>query len=104
MRDRATLARIVQGGKIENVYRLQVMNAKEQPQTYTLSASGLPGLELLTDAADRQVTVEAAQSLWVPVRLQAPYDAAAPGSHEIHFLVQSPAGEVKEKSVFMIPR
>jgi cytochrome c oxidase accessory protein FixG len=104
VRDRATLARIVQGGKIENVYRLQIMNAREQPQTYTLSATGLPGLELLADSADRQVTVDAAQSLWVPVRLQAPYDAAAPGSHEINFLVHSPAGEVKEKSVFMIPR
>lgn len=49
VRDRAALARIVQGGKIENVYRLQIMNARETPQTYTLSADGLPGLELISD-------------------------------------------------------
>ena len=104
VRDRATLARIVQGGKIENVYRLQIMNAEEQPQTYTLSVDGLPGLALITDTPEPRVTVDAAQALWVPVRLQAPYDAGQPGSHEIHFLVQSPSGQVREKSVFMIPR
>ncbi|MFT3777690.1 MAG: cytochrome c oxidase accessory protein CcoG [Ottowia sp.] len=104
VRDRATLARIVQGGKIENVYRLQIMNAEEQPRTYTLSADGLPGLALLADTPEPRVTVDAAQSLWVPVRLQAPYDAGQPGSHEVHFLVQSPSGQVREKSVFMIPR
>ena len=102
VRDRATLARIVEGGRIENVYRLQIMNATEQPRTYTLAAEGLPGLELATDAS---VTIDGAQSLWVPVRLRLPYDAARPGSHEIHFLVRSPdVGEVKEKSVFMVPR
>ena len=104
VRDRATLARIVQGGKIENVYRLQIMNAEEQPQTYTLSVDGLPGLALITDTPEPRVTVDAAQALWVPVRLQAPYDAGQPGSHEIHFLVQSPSGQVREKSVFMVPR
>ncbi len=32
VRDRASLARIVDEGRVENVYRLQVMNATEQPQ------------------------------------------------------------------------
>ncbi|MCL1962583.1 MAG: cytochrome c oxidase accessory protein CcoG [Desulfovibrionaceae bacterium] len=106
VRDRAALARIVQGNKIENIFRLQIMNATEKPQTYTLSADGLPGLELVIDTQqNHRVTVDAAQSLWVPVRLQAPYDAAPPGSHEIHFYIESPGGEVlKEKSVFIIPK
>jgi hypothetical protein len=34
VRDRAALSRIVDGGKLENVYRLQVMNATEEPQHY----------------------------------------------------------------------
>ena len=102
VRDRATLARLVEGGKIENVYRIQVMNATEQPQTFTLSADGLPGLELVTD---KTVTIDGAQSLWVPVRLQLPWGTANAGSHEIHFNVQAPGvGEVREKSVFMVPR
>ena len=102
VRDRATLARIVDGGLIENVYRIQVMNATEQPREFALAAEGLPGLELVTES---KVTIGSAQSLWVPVRLRLPYDAAVSGPHEIHFLVKSPgAGEVSEKSVFMVPR
>ena len=42
VRDRAALSRIVAGGKLENVYRLQIMNATEQPQRYRISATG-PG-------------------------------------------------------------
>jgi cytochrome c oxidase accessory protein FixG len=103
VRDRASLARIVSGGKIENIYRLQVMNATETRQTFRLTAAGLPGLELVTDGT---VAVEPAQSLWVPVRLQLPYDGAKPGSHVIHFEIESTdgAGHVSEKSVFLVPR
>ncbi|MDO5288567.1 MAG: cytochrome c oxidase accessory protein CcoG [Pseudomonadota bacterium] len=102
VRDRATLARIVQGGQIENVYRIQIMNATEQTQTYQISVEGLPGLSLATEPS---VTIDGAQSQWVPVRLRLPYGAASPGSHTIHFHVQAPSvGEVREKSVFMVPR
>jgi cytochrome c oxidase accessory protein FixG len=104
VRDRAVMSRMVPGNKIENLYRLQIMNAQEQRQTYMLSVDGLPGLELITDTPDGKVSVEAAQSLWVQVRLQAPYDAAEPGSHRIDFHIQSPSGEVKEKSVFIISK
>ena len=34
MRDRGALARMVDDGRIENVYRLQIMNATEEPQRY----------------------------------------------------------------------
>ena len=50
IRDRAALSRIVAGGKLENVYRLQIMNATEQPQRYRISATGLDGLALSTEA------------------------------------------------------
>lgn len=102
VRDRAALARIVQGGRIENVYRVQIMNATEKPQTFTLQANGLPGLTVATETT---VTIDSAQSKWVPVRLQIPYDAAQPGSHPIEFDIRSPdIGHVAEKSVFMVPR
>ena len=85
VRDRAALSRIVAGGKLENVYRLQIMNATEQPQRYNISA---------------------AQSRWVSVRLQIPYGSASPGSHAIQFEVQAleSKGRVLEKSVFLVPR
>jgi len=44
------------------------------------------------------------------VRLQMPYDAAAPGTHEIHFKIQSvdpqgqEIGHLSEKSMFLVPR
>ncbi|HCL87411.1 MAG TPA: cytochrome c oxidase accessory protein CcoG, partial [Comamonadaceae bacterium] len=57
VRDRAALSRIVAGGKLENVYRLQIMNATEKPQHYTIGARGLEGLEL---ASEPQVEIDAA--------------------------------------------
>ena len=103
VRDRAALSRIVAGGKLENVYRLQVMNATEQPQRYRIAADGLPGLVLASDA---QVDVGPAESRWVAVRLQIPYGSASPGSHSIHFDIGTLGGEthVREKSVFLVPR
>jgi cytochrome c oxidase accessory protein FixG len=103
VRDRAALARIVAGGKIENVYRLQIMNATEQPQRYRISAAGLRGLALASEA---EFAVGPAESRWVPVRLQLPYGAATPGSHAIHFQIGSVSGDghVSEKSVFLVPR
>jgi len=102
-RDRASLARIVSGGKIENVYRLQVMNATENMQSYRITATGLPGLML---ASDGTFSVDATGSRWVPVTLQLPYEAATPGSHEIHFEVEAinAPGRVSEKSIFLVPR
>jgi cytochrome c oxidase accessory protein FixG len=103
VRDRAALSRIVAGGRLENVYRLQVMNATEQPQRYRIAADGLEGLLL---ASEEIVEVGPAESRWVPVRLQIPYGSAPPGSHAIHFDIRSVVGEarVREKSVFLVPR
>jgi cytochrome c oxidase accessory protein FixG len=103
VRDRAALARIVPGGRLENVYRLQVMNATEQPQRYRITAEGLPGLAVASDA---EAAVGSAESRWVAVRLQIPYGSAAPGSHPILFRIEDAAREsrVSEKSVFLVPR
>jgi cytochrome c oxidase accessory protein FixG len=103
VRDRASLGRIVAGGRLENVYRLQVMNATEQPQHYRISVEGLPGLAVVTEP---EVVVGAAESRWVAVRLQLPYGTAEPGSHPIHFGIAQADGaaRVSEKSVFLVPR
>jgi cytochrome c oxidase accessory protein FixG len=103
VRDRGVLARVVEGGRIENVYRLQIMNATEATQRFTLAVDGLPGLML---ASERDVVVESTQARWVAVRVQAPYDVAVAGSHTIHFqiLAQDSLGAIVEKSVFIVPR
>lgn len=103
VRDRASLARIVEGGMLENVYRLQVMNATERPQRYSITASGLDGLSVV---AGDTVEVQPAESRWVAVRLQLPYGAASPGSHPVHFDVKAADGgaHVSEKAIFLVPR
>jgi polyferredoxin len=106
-RDRATLARIVAGGQIENVYRLQIMNAAEQTLSFQLQVDGLSGLSLVSEPL---VDVDATESRWVSVRLQVPYDAAPAGSHPIHFRIESRSpdgqlvGQLSEKTVFLVPR
>ena len=103
IRDRASLARIVAGGKLENVYRLQLMNATELTQSYHVNVQGLPGIELVEGSV---VDVDAAQTRGIAVRVQIPYGAADAGSHAIEFEVtaRSGNGHVQEKSVFLVPR
>ena len=103
VRDRGVMARIVAGGKIENVYRLQLMNATESTQRYKISASGLPGLVV---GSENVVSVGSTESRWVAVRVQAPFDSAAPGSHAIQFEVEAldSPDRLMEKSVFLVPR
>ncbi|MEO6294089.1 MAG: cytochrome c oxidase accessory protein CcoG [Burkholderiaceae bacterium] len=103
VRDRGVMARMVSGGKIENVYRLQVMNATESTQHYKITAMGLPGLVV---SSENVVMVESTQSRWVAVRVQAPSDVAAPGSHTMQFEIESldSPGHLSEKSVFLVPR
>jgi polyferredoxin len=107
VRDRSALARIVAGGKIENVYRLQIMNAAETALDFQLSAQGLDDLAWVTDS---QVRVAPTESRWVSVRLQLPYDAMSAGSHPIVFHIAmvkedgQVLSELQEKSVFLVPR
>ena len=102
IRDRAAIAREVEGGLIENVYRLQVMNTTEQARAFELSVSGLPGLELWGDPT---IGVGAATSRVVLAKVRLPADAAKPGSHPIEFHLRAlgvSGVEVREHSVFII--
>lgn len=103
VRDRGSLARIAEGGKIENVFRIQVMNATEATQRFHISVEGLPDIQV---ASEQDVSIESTQSRWIPVRLQLPYEGAPPGSHTIHFHIDaSDLGKsVTEKAVFIVPR
>ena len=108
VRDRASLARIVSGGHIENVYRLQIMNVAEKRQHFKVKAEGLHELKVMTDS--EEFVVESTQSRWISVRLQVPFDAAVPGSYPIKFSIETTGDDEKvhdkleEKSVFLIPR
>jgi polyferredoxin len=97
------MARIVSGGKIENVYQLQVINATESTQRYKISVIGLPGLAI---TSDHTLMVESTQQRRIAVRVQSPFEATAPGTHPIEFRIESldSPGKLVEKSVFTIPK
>ncbi len=111
VRDRASLARIVDDGAIENVYRLQIMNTTESAQVYRVDAGGIDGLKATVEG---DLKVGPAEARWVTVEVQLdPMQAqrAGPGSHPIHFDIQRlPEGgaaapvSLREKSTFLVPR
>jgi cytochrome c oxidase accessory protein FixG len=105
VRDRAAMARLVEDGWIENVYRLQVMNATEAPQRYRLEAEGLAGL-MTTPVVP--VEVGPAEARWVAVSLRLPPETVSqlkPGAHPVRWLIRRDDGEtVAEKSTFVVPR
>jgi cytochrome c oxidase accessory protein FixG len=111
VRDRGTLARQVEDGRIENVYRLQLMNASESAQRFRIEVEGLPQAAI---AGAATAEVAPTESRWVAVSVQLPDDAArrlGPGAHPMKFritLVDTSPGDapasVSEKSTFVVPR
>jgi len=125
VRDRGALARLVDNGWIENVYRLQIMNATEQPQRFRIQPSGMEGI---TVEAPLELVLQPAEARWVPVAARIPpqvAESAGPGSHPVQFVVdrleiRQPAGgtaaptaggaaetvldTLREKSTFIVPR
>ncbi len=103
LRDRGTLARITPDGNLENVFRLQIMNATELSQRMHIQVRGAPGLALTAGA---HVEVLPAQSRWAVVDVSLPFDALPAGSHKIWFDVSNADGSINitEASVFVVPR
>ena len=106
IRDRATLAREVQGGLIENVYQLQVMNMTEEPRVFDVTVDGLEGIRMGGFAGTIEVSPASMQA--VTLQVQVPVEAGEPGSsNEIHFNISAEDDKniaVKEKSTFLLPR
>jgi cytochrome c oxidase accessory protein FixG len=104
IRDRGSMGREVENDMIENVYRLQIINADEATHRYRISVSGIDGIVLAT--AD-QVTLAATETRQIPVRVRTPHGAGRSGSNRIVFEVQAIDGgtsRVREKAAFFIPR
>jgi len=102
IRDRAAIAREVEGGQVENVYRLQVMNTTETSREFEISVTGAPTLQLATDA---RIFVAATESRMVPVRVRAQPGGLGAGTHKIRFGVRAVDDgrvAVQEKSVFVM--
>jgi cytochrome c oxidase accessory protein FixG len=107
IRDRNTLAREVEGGLVENVYRLQVMNTIERPRRIEIAVEGdasLQGLALVQDPGALEIPATTSRLLTLRVRTMA---GSARGAKPITFVVTSndggPPVAVREKSRFLVP-
>lgn len=117
IRDRGVMARLTDDGKLENVYRLQIMNGTESVQHYKLSVSGIKDLEIESEAVtdheetkniehNKTIMVKPAESRWLIVDLKTPDGTLESGSHKIQFKIEAVKSKeiVTEKSVFVVPR
>jgi len=104
IRDRQVLAREVDGRYIENVYKFNVMNTSERTHKFSVTVDGLPDIKIERGG---QIVAEPASTAASILTVRVPIETVKTGSHAIHFKVQSEtesAVNVKEKSVFLIPR
>ena len=81
------------------------MNTDEKPRAFRLSVEGLPGIRVAD--LPQPVEVDAAATRLLPLRLQVPADAAAPGPHKIEIAIEA-VDDAKiarrEKSTFILPK
>jgi cytochrome c oxidase accessory protein FixG len=101
IRDRTSLAREVEG-RIENVYRLQVMNTDEHARRFTLAASApaLGPLEVAADAPALEIAPLATRMIAVRVRADT---GARRGSYDLQFVLDGGDVRLVEKSRFLVP-
>jgi cytochrome c oxidase accessory protein FixG len=102
IRDRGTLSREVEGGLIENVFRLQIMNVTEQAHRYSLAVSGLDRAELIGEPV---IELPAASNKNVTLQVRVPPESGKSGSNTIYFNVKALDDDkisVHEKAMFLI--
>jgi polyferredoxin len=115
MRDRGALAREVDGDRIENVYRIQIMNSSENAMRVNFKVTGLPNLEILTSQGKplTDILVQASSNQLIPIRVSSSLGETNPGNYPIHFEVEgvelnkgndSVTRLRDEKSTFIVPR
>jgi len=107
IRDRGVMARWVEDGAVENVYRVQLMNQTDDPQSIRIGVSGLTGA--MANAAPVELGPVDARMVQVSVRIPASQAVAMAGhTTQIRFEVASRSpdhsGLVSESSTFMVPR
>jgi cytochrome c oxidase accessory protein FixG len=102
IRDRATLVREIEDGRLENIYRLQVMNAQERELSYRVSVTGAAPMDVVIEGT---LKVPGAATVIFPIRVRASAENLKQGSNPIQFhltAVEAPNIAVHEKSVFYV--
>jgi cytochrome c oxidase accessory protein FixG len=112
LRDRAVMSRISADNKLENVYRLKVMNNSEQAQTYEIKVVGDEAFEVEfheektqpIQEAKHQVLVNPGKDQSLVMEVKVADGTLRTGSHPLMFQVKSLETQesTSEKSVFII--
>ncbi|MGB5517833.1 MAG: 4Fe-4S dicluster domain-containing protein, partial [Gammaproteobacteria bacterium] len=104
IRDRNSLFRETNEGLIENVYILKVINMDQTAHEYSLSVSGIEGLNLEMDAKD--ISAESGEVVEVPVRVNIDPESLQDRSTEISFHLETVGADlsVTEEARFLGPR
>ncbi|WP_407331778.1 cytochrome c oxidase accessory protein CcoG [Enterovibrio sp. 27052020O] len=90
IRDRTELFRTNSDGLIENTYTLKILNKTQQPETYTLSVTGIDGIEWY---GKQEVTLRAGEVFTLPVSLAIdPYELSTPVAN-ITFVLKRQSGD-----------
>ena len=113
IRDRASLARETEDGRIENVYQLRIMNTEERAHRFFISLKEsdlLHRAELITER--QPLEASPSSSMIVTVRLKAESDHVRHGSVPVEFVIEASDDEyhrlpelfaIRERSSFYIP-
>ena len=104
IRDRNTLFRETYDGKIENVYTLKIMNMDSRTHEYSLSVTGIDGLEMKMDTFG--IEVGSGEVVEVPVRADVDPEKLHSRSSKISFnLIATDANNlyVSEEARFLGP-
>jgi cytochrome c oxidase accessory protein FixG len=103
IRDRSTLSREADDGRIENVYFLKIMNTTEERKRYFLSVEGMEGIELIGEPG---VEVASAENHEVTVIVRVPPESGKKGANQIFFNIKAENNDkiaVHEKASFLMP-
>ncbi len=105
IRDRNSLFRETNEGLIENVYTLKVINMDQADHEYSLSVTGIQGLNMEMDVID--IVVSSGEVIEVPVRVNIDPENLEERSTEISFHLDAIDGDdlsVTEEARFLGPR
>jgi len=105
IRDRNTLFRETNDGLIENVYTLKVINMDQVPHEYSLSVTGVDGLNMQMDTVE--IFADSGEVIELPVRVNIHPERLQERSTEISFhlnAIEDGSLAVTEEARFLGPR
>jgi cytochrome c oxidase accessory protein FixG len=103
IRDRSTLAREADDGRIENVYTLHISNTDESAHRYVISVDGIDGIDIV---GERIVEVPPASAKTVTLAARVEAGSGRRGSNPVFFEVKAQNHEkivTREKATFLLP-